>query len=144
MSEDVQLLRRIFRDAPTCRVGTVRADGGPHVAPRWFVWLDDAIWVSTRVGDQTWEHATNDPRVSVLIDRGREWVELAGARVEGVAELMPAEHPDLREPMSAWHDKYRPMFATGGFERFAKDVVALGFLRVVPAGVESWNHRMEG
>ena len=55
----------------------------PHVAARWFVWRDDGLWVSTRVGDTTWEHAVRDPRLSVLIDRGRDWPELAGVRVEG-------------------------------------------------------------
>jgi len=89
MTEDVALLRRLFRDVPACRVATVRADGGPHVAARWFVWLEDAVWVSTRIGDQTWENATADPRIAVLIDRGRDWNELAGARVQGVAELLP-------------------------------------------------------
>ena len=32
MSEDVELVRRVFRDAATCRIATVRSDGGPHVA----------------------------------------------------------------------------------------------------------------
>jgi hypothetical protein len=80
----------------------------------------------------------------VLIDRGRDWVELSGARVEGVAELLPAEHPDLRSPMSAWHDKYRPLLAGDGFERLAIAVPTLGFLRVVPAVVATWDHRPRG
>ena len=144
MSEDVSAIRRMFRDIPMCRVATVRPDGGPHVAPRWFVWLEDAIWVATRVGDTTWEDALRDPRVSVLIDRGRDWTELTGARVEGVAELMPAEHPDLRAPMSAWHDKYRTLLAGDGFERLAVAVPILGFLRVVTAVVATWDHRPQG
>jgi len=142
--EDVSEIRRMFRDLPMCRVATVRPDGGPHVAPRWFVWLEDAIWVATRVGDTTWEDALRDPRVSVLIDRGRDWTELTGARVEGVAELMPAEHPDLRAPMSAWHDKYRTLLAGEGFEQLADAVPILGFLRVVPAVVATWDHRPQG
>ena len=141
MSDDLDGLRRAFGDLPTCRVGTVRTDGGPHVAARWFVWRDDGLWVSTRVGDTTWEHVLRDPRLSVLIDRGRDWPELAGVRVEGVAEAYPAEHPDLRAPMSQWHEKYRQMFARDGFEAFTRDVPALGFLRVVPSRVDSWNHR---
>jgi len=100
--------------------------------------------VATRVGDTTWEDALRDPRVSVLIDRGRDWMELTGARVEGVAELMPAEHPDLRAPMSAWHDKYRTLLAGEGFERLAVAVPILGFLRVVPAVVATWDHRPQG
>jgi len=143
VSDDTGVLRRAFRDVPACRVATVRPDGGPHLAVRWFVWLDDAVWVATRIGDATWEHAMRDPRVSILIDRGRDWVELSGIRVEGVSEAMPAEHPDLRGPMSAWHEKYRSAFAGEGFERFARAVPVLGFLRVVPARIDAWDHRLD-
>jgi hypothetical protein len=111
------------------------------VAARWFVWQEDALYVATRVGDTTWEHAVRDPRVSVLIDRGRDWVELAGVRAEGVAEALPAEHPDLRAPMSQWHEKYRSMLSGDGFERLTGSIPALGFLRVVPSRVDSWDHR---
>ena len=58
MSDDLDLLRRAFRDVTSCRIGTVRPDGGPHVATRWFVWLEEELWVSTRVGDTTWENAS--------------------------------------------------------------------------------------
>jgi hypothetical protein len=119
MSEDLDVVRRLFRDQPVCRVATVRPDGGPHVASRWFTWQPDAVYVATRVGDTTWVAAERDGRVSLVIDRGRDWNDLAGVRIEGVAELLPAEHPDLREPMSAWHEKYRTLFAGDGFERFA-------------------------
>jgi hypothetical protein len=143
MTDDIEQVRRGYRDVPTCRVATVRPDGGPHVAPRWFVWPDEAIWVATPVGDTTWTHAARDARLSILIDRGRDWNELAGVRIEGVAEAMPAEHPDLRAPMSAWHEKYRSMLSGDGFERFAERVPVLGFLRVVPARVEAWNHGLD-
>lgn len=144
MNENLAHLRRTFRDVTSCSVATARPDDGPYVAARWFVWLDDAVWVSTRVGDPTWEHVGRDPRVAVLIARGREWIELAGVRIEGVAERMPAEHPDLREPMSAWHDKYRGVFGDGGFDRFAQTTPALGFLRVAPSRVDAWDHRTSG
>jgi hypothetical protein len=96
------------------------------------------------MGDTTWEHALRDPRVAILIDRGRDWIELSGVRVEGVADALPAEHPDLREPMSAWHEKYRALLAGDGFERFSRDARSLGFLRVAPSRVDSWDHRFEG
>jgi hypothetical protein len=140
MTEDLTALRRHFGDVASARIGTIRGDGGPHVATRWFVWLEDGLWVATRMGDATWEHALGDPRVSIVIDQGRDWRELTGVRVEGVAELMPAEHPDMREPMSAWHEKYRSFFSVDGFERFAQAVPALGFVHVLPSRVEAWNH----
>jgi hypothetical protein len=140
VTEDLDMLRRLFRDHPACRVATVRADGGPHVATRWFVWLPDAVYVATRIGDTTWQAADRDGRISLVIDRGREWNDLSGVRIEGVAELLPAEHPDLRQPMSAWHEKYRTLFGGDGFERFAEAIPALGFLRIVPAVVDAWDH----
>ena len=54
---------------------------------------------------------------------------------------MPAEHPDLREPMSAWHEKYRTALAGDGFQRMTDAVPAIGFLRVAPARVDVWDHR---
>ena len=141
MNDDLEALRRGFKDVPACRLGTVRPDGGPYVATRWFVWRDDALYVATRVRDTTWEHGLLDQRVSVVIDRGRDWAEIAGVRIEGVAELLPAEHPDLRAPMSAWHEKYRTMLGADGFERLTEAVPALGFLRVVPSRVDAWDHR---
>jgi hypothetical protein len=143
MTDDLSVLRRAFRDIPACRIATVRPDGGPHAAVRWFVWLEDAIWLATPVGDTTWEHALRDPRVAILIDRGRDWNELSGVRVEGVADPLPAEHPDLREPMSAWHEKYRSLLTGDGFERFSSDVRSLGFLRVAPSRIDAWDHRFE-
>ena len=137
MTEDLDLLRRLFRDHPACRWRRCGRTG-PHVATRWFVWQPDALYVATRVGDTTWEAAEHDPRVSLLIDRGREWNDLSGVRIEGVAELLPAEHPDLRGPMSAWHEKYRTLFADDGFERFAARSRSSGC--VVPAVVDAWDH----
>ena len=141
MTDDVEFLRRSFKDVPSCRVATVRSDGGPHVASRWFVWQEDALYVATRVGDTAWGNALRDPRVSVIIDRGRDWSEISGVRAEGVAESLPAEHPDLRAPMSDWHEKYRSMVGGDGFERITRAIPALGFLRVVPARIEAWDHR---
>jgi hypothetical protein len=132
--------RRSFADATTARVATVGPGGAPHVAPLWFVWREDAIYLSTRLGSATWRNAELDPRTAVVIDRGRDWSELAGVQIEGPADLLPAEHPDLRAPMSAWHEKYRTLLAGPGFERLAEDVPSLGFLRVEPLAVRTWDH----
>jgi hypothetical protein len=132
--------RHAFADAMTARVATVGAGGAPHVAPLWFVWPEDAIYLSTRLGGATWRNAEADPRAALVIDRGRDWSELAGVQVEGPVDLLPAEHPDLRGPMSAWHEKYRTLLAGRGFERLAEDVPSLGFLRIEPLAVRTWDH----
>lgn len=33
-------------EARTCRVGTTRADGTPHVSALWFVWDGEALWLN--------------------------------------------------------------------------------------------------
>ena len=141
MSGDIEFLRRAFRDVPTCHVGTLDPSGAPHVAARWFVWLDEGVFVSTRRGDASWEHVSTEPRVSVVVDRGLDWTELTGVRVQGSAEAVPAEHPEVRGVMSAWHEKYRSMFAGDGFERLTQRVSGLGFLRVRIVDVHAWDHR---
>ncbi len=133
-------LRRTFGDVPTARVATIDEDGWPRVSPVWFVWREDAMYLSTRIGSATWRNAERDPRVSVVIERGRDWLDLAGVRARGRAEVLQAEHPDLREAMSAWHDKYRGLLAGQGFERFAETVPALGFLRLEADRIEDWDH----
>jgi hypothetical protein len=135
-----ELLRRTFRDVAAARLATLTADGAPYVAALWFVWREDGLFLSTRLGSPTWEQAGHDPRVSLVIDRGRDWNELAGVGLEGRAELFPAEHPDIRGPMSAWHEKYRSMLAGDGFERFTEAVPTLGFIRVEPVRVRTWDH----
>jgi hypothetical protein len=82
--------------------------------------------------------------VALVIDRGRDWIEQSGVQVQGLATLLPAEHPDMRAAMSAWHEKYRSLFAGDGFERFVDATPALGFLRVPLGSVRAWDHGAEG
>lgn len=135
-----ELVRRSFRDLATARLATLDPGGGPYVAALWFVWREDGLFLSTRRGSSTWEHVERDPRVSLVIDRGRDWTELAGVGVEGIAAPFPAEHPDMRTPMSEWHEKYRSLLAGEGFERFTGAVAELGFIRVEPTDLRTWDH----
>ncbi|GIV00479.1 MAG: pyridoxamine 5'-phosphate oxidase [Actinomycetota bacterium] len=137
---DVQAARRLFGGLPVVSVATLDPDGSPHVVPLWFVWLEDALYVSTRVGTRTWRNARADPRVALTIDVGRAWTEIAGVTIHGLAEPLRAEEPAMRRPMSAWHEKYRPLLAGEGFARFAEQVRDLAFLRVAPAVLAPWDH----
>lgn len=78
--------------------------------------------------------------MSLAVDIGRSWVELAGIVVEGRAELLVPEDTTMRGPMSAWHDKYRALLSGDGFPRFTEEIRKLGFLRVVPERLLSWDH----
>jgi nitroimidazol reductase NimA-like FMN-containing flavoprotein (pyridoxamine 5'-phosphate oxidase superfamily) len=132
--------RRMFGGLSTLHVASVDRDGGPHVVPLWFVWPEDAVYVSTRLGSRTWQNAERDPRVALSIDVGRGWTEIAGLSISGTAELLAADRAEMRKPISAWHDKYRALFAGEGFARFAEEVDRLGFLRVLIERIVAWDH----
>lgn len=132
--------RRIFRDLPVVHVATTRADGSPHVVPLWFVWREEAVYVSCRRESATWRNVERDPRVSLTFHRGRTWKELAGVVVSGRAEPLVPEHPALRAIMSGWFEKYRLLLAGGGFRDYAEQVESPGMLRVRPARLAWWDH----
>lgn len=140
---DVSAARRMFAGLPVMSVATLNADGSPHVVPLWFVWTAEAIFVSTRREGRTWANVSADPRVALSIDLGRAWVEIAGIEVRGHAELLPAEVAGMRKPLSAWHEKYRPLLTGDGFPRFAEEIRGLGFLRVAPERIAAWDHARE-
>jgi nitroimidazol reductase NimA-like FMN-containing flavoprotein (pyridoxamine 5'-phosphate oxidase superfamily) len=137
---DATAARRLFGGLPVAGDATSPADGSPHVVPLWFVGPDDAIYVSTRRASRTWANVTSDPRVALTIDLGRAWVEIAGIEVRGRADLLPAEHAEMRRPISAWHDKYRSLLTGDGFSRFSEEVRDLGFLRVLIERIAAWDH----
>ena len=141
---DVAAARRMFASLSSAAVATMNPDGSPHVVPLWFVWPEDAIYLSTRRDGRTWANVANEPRVAVTIDLGRSWVEIAGIEIRGRAEPLPAEHASMRKPISAWHEKYRPLLAGDGFSRYAEEIRGLGFLRVVPDRVLAWDHARGG
>ncbi len=136
---DLAAIRRAFAELPVVRVASVGPDG-PHVVPLWFVWPEDAIYASCRRSGRTARNVLRDPRVALLFDRGREWVELAGAEVAGSATLLGTEHPTMRGPMSAWHEKYRPLLSGEGFRRLTEELPDLAFLRVEPERARTWDH----
>lgn len=57
----------------TCRVATVGSDGEPHVAPLWFVWDGEHVWLNSLVRSQRWTDLQRDPRVSLVVDAGVEF-----------------------------------------------------------------------
>jgi PPOX class probable F420-dependent enzyme len=59
-------------------VCTVRADGRPHAAPVWALWLDEAIWFSTSEASQKGRNIARDQRVVVHLESGDETVIVEG------------------------------------------------------------------
>ena len=132
--------------ARTCRVGTVGADGAPHVSPLWFVWDGEALWLNSIVKSQRWTDVMRDPRVSIAVDGGEEFMELHGVEIKGraeaVGEVPRAPHPDTKpdpavdEAERLFGDKY-----VGG--TFISDG-RHAWLRITPEKIVSWDFRKMG
>jgi PPOX class probable F420-dependent enzyme len=124
----------------TCRVATVGADGGPHVAPLWFVWDGTHLWLNSIVRSQRWTDVTREPRVSVVIDDGTEFWELRGVEVTGeaasVGDIPRGQEPDerLKAPELMFARKYM------GGDTFISDG-RHAWLRITATKIASWDFR---
>jgi nitroimidazol reductase NimA-like FMN-containing flavoprotein (pyridoxamine 5'-phosphate oxidase superfamily) len=79
----------------TVRVGTVSADGEPHVAPLWYVWEDGTMYFNSLKRSRRGTDLQHGSRVSACIDAGHEYAELHGAILYG--NLEPLTDPALGE-----------------------------------------------
>ncbi len=75
----------------TGKLATVRADGGPHVAPVWYV-VDDDGTIVFNTGESTVKgrNLRRDPRASLCVDDERP--PFSFVLVEGVVELSDDLH----------------------------------------------------
>jgi PPOX class probable F420-dependent enzyme len=85
--------REFMLDRPrTAVLGTVRADGRPHVAPIWFDLDGDTLIFTTGESTVKGRNMFRDPRVSLCIEE--EEPPFHFVLVEGTSELT-ADDPDL-------------------------------------------------
>ncbi len=125
-----------------CRVATLGKDGAPHVAPLWFVWDGTHLWLTSLTRSQRWTDLVRDQRIAVVVDAGREYYELRGVQVSGVAEqvgeapvpLGPGGTGEVEAPGLLFARKYFDM------DEFFNDGKH-GWLRIEPAKIVSWDFR---
>ena len=138
----------------TCRFATTGPDG-PHVAPVWFVWDGQSLWVYSLTRSQRWANVARDPRVAVVIDDGHHYHELRGVEIEGQATVVgpvprtgEEDEPELAEPERLMAGKYfghgSPSSGggpdSGGGSAMTHDG-RHAWLRVTPQKLVSWDFR---
>jgi PPOX class probable F420-dependent enzyme len=124
----------------TCRFATAGPDG-PHVAPVWFVWDGQALWVYSLIRSQRWANLARDPRVAVVIDDGHHYHELRGVEIEGQAAVVGPvpriggqDLPELADPERLMAAKYFGHPEMAHDDRHA-------WLRITPLKLVSWDFR---
>lgn len=96
-------MRRRVARARVARLGTVGADGSPHLVPICFALAGDVLysavdWKPKRSQRlRRLENVAGEPRVCLLVDHYEEdWTRLWWVRLEGVAtELPPGPETEL-------------------------------------------------
>jgi PPOX class probable F420-dependent enzyme len=123
----------------TCRVATVGADGAPHVTPLWFAWDGTSLWLTSIVSSQRWTDLQRDPRISIIVDSGHDFMELRGVELRGravaVGEIPRTGEPcpELDVPERTFAEKY----AGGRVQHDGRHA----WLRVTPEKLVSWDFR---
>jgi len=132
-----------------CSIGS---DGVPHPMPMWFVSDDDfAISMATFRGTQKILNLQRDPRVSLLVESGREYSKLKGVVIYGTAELsddtdaiiatlVAASQKETAEtgaqPRMATDEGNRASMDDGMKKTASKRIL----IRVKPERIVSWDH----
>ena len=70
-------------------LATHRKDGRPQLSPVWFVWRDDAFWISTAASTAKWKNLLRDQRCSGIIDN----INGQYVYISGTAEIFVEQEP---------------------------------------------------
>jgi PPOX class probable F420-dependent enzyme len=126
----------------TCRVATIGPDG-PHVAPVWFVWDGQALWVYSLTRSQRWANLSRDPRVAVVADDGHHYHELRGVEIEGAAAVIgPVPRTGAADPPAPELDSPENLMAAKYFGQ--PEMTHDGrhaWFRITPVKIVSWDFR---
>jgi len=83
------------------RLGTIRRDGTPHIAPVWYRFEGGAFLVLTERGSQKCKNIERDPRVEFCIDDDQPPYHSVVVRGRAVFEDAPGA--DWREALAIWY-----------------------------------------
>jgi PPOX class probable F420-dependent enzyme len=78
------------------QVGTINADGTPHVVPLSYVMLDGRMTFWTDPRSRKVANLRRDPRMTCLVEAGAEFAEFRAAQLVGRAELGEDHDTSLR------------------------------------------------
>jgi PPOX class probable F420-dependent enzyme len=126
-------IRQYLDGAPARQVGvvgTLRADGSPHLVPVWF-WHDGAavfIWTGE---DRAWvHHLRRDPRVAFSVQDQTE--PYAAVVMRGTAAVLPADPQVIRQIVAG----YVPAVEIDAYIQNWRDLHLV--VKITPGEIRAW------
>jgi PPOX class probable F420-dependent enzyme len=144
LTEDEQ--RELIETERVVVVSSLGSRGWPHVMPLWYVPRDGEIWIWTYAKSQKVRNLERDPRATLLIETGFEYVELRGVQIEAEAEIIRDldRIVDYAKEMTIRYSEGISSVdgdAAAALQAQAPKRVAIRFQ---PKRVASWDHRKLG
>jgi PPOX class probable F420-dependent enzyme len=125
----------------TLHVATRNCDGSTHLVPVFYVLIDGrvAFWTYTR--SQKVRNLERDPRITVMVEDGREYAELRGVQIAGAAQL--STDPTA---LTDFGVRYHARYIGGALDENAREHLAWSARKrtlvvVEPQRIVSWDHR---
>jgi PPOX class probable F420-dependent enzyme len=128
-------------DAKKVALATIGKDGFPHLVAMNFIARDGAILMSSFGKAQKVVNIRRNPKVAVMVERGRNYGELQGIMIRGECEVI-SDPAIVVEMMRAIRGSAGD--AAANVEIPASISTKRVILKVTPTKVTSWDHRKLG
>jgi PPOX class probable F420-dependent enzyme len=127
----------------TLQVASINADGTPHLAAMFYAVVDGQVGFWTYGKSQKIVNLRRDPRISVMVETGKEYSELRGVTITGTARLV-----EERDQVFAFGELLYPRYFGELNDAAREGIKFTGAKRVVvmvePSKVVSWDHTKLG
>lgn len=130
-----------IRDARKVALATIGKDGYPHLVMMNFIARDGAILMSSYAKAQKVVNIRRNPKVAVMVERGRSYDQLQGVMIRGECEVI-SDPKVVVDTMRA----IRGVEAGGAEQVEIPESVSSKrvILKVTPRKTASWDHRKLG
>jgi PPOX class probable F420-dependent enzyme len=131
--------------------------GWPHSMPMWFTVREPQdgahpdgppgeIWIWTYAKSQKVKNLERDPRATLLIETGEEYVELRGIQIEAEAEIIsdPERVLDFGKDLTIRYSDGIDSIEGDAAEAMRAQAAKRVAIRFAPKRVATWDHRKLG
>jgi len=130
-----------LRDARKVALATIGKDGFPHLVAMNFIAREGVILMSSYGKAQKVVNIRRNPKVALMVERGRHYGELQGVMIRGECEIIsdPASVVEMMRAIRVREDA-----DAANIEIPAAVATKRVILKVTPMKVTSWDHRKLG